>query len=637
MPEYLAPGVYVEEIPAQKSIEGVSTTVTGFIGPTRYGPPEGDPELLTSYIDFNFIFGGVDQLAFSEGVQDNYMANAARAFFDNGGTKLYVVRVYGRSNPLDHDEGKAWTSIGSLAPLTLRSRFPGQAGNMRVVFAVRASPNLLVGSVGSARANSIGAHDVVYVHGSGAIASGLWDVADDGVSLSQEGGTAHPISSLDPSIARVFRLSITVRVLRNGQFEAEETWTDLAPNPAGDNALTAFFTATPDSRQRQLTIPFAIEGVAPNTTGAQLIAQLFGNDFVATTLPSTLDPPAPSSLPGSLPGSQIPRQPTLADLEVTHQLQHGNDGHLPPPDQYAGLQAFRDPNTGQLRPASGLEAMADIDEISIIAAPGLTHGYTGDNIGRVDAIIQEIITHCQVRMKYRVAVLDSPNNEILSEVQAFRGKFDSTHAALYYPWPKIIDPTDIAGRREIVVPPSGFVAGVYARSDVAHGVSKAPANEIPFGAIDLELLLNKSQQEILNPLGINCLRFFPDRGFRIWGARTISSDPEWKYINVRRYFAYVEHSIDKGTQWAVFEKNDDTTWANVQRTVYDFLYNEWRNDALLGAKPEQAFFVRCDRSTMTQNDIDNGRLICLIGIAPIKPAEFVIFRIGQLTADAVTR
>jgi hypothetical protein len=199
-----------------------------------------------------------------------------------------------------------------------------------------------------------------------------------------------------------------------------------------------------------------------------------------------------------------------------------------------------------------------------------------------------------------------------------------------------MDPLDLDGRREIIVPPAGFVAGIYARSDVANGVSKAPANEVAIGAIDLELLLNKAQQDVLNPIGVNCFRFFADRGFRLWGARTMSSDPDWKYVNVRRYFNYVEHSIDKGTQWVVFAKNDFVTWANVRQTVYDFLYNEWRNDALLGQKPDQAFFVRCDRSTMTQNDLANGRLICLIGIAVITPAEFVIFRIGQFTADATT-
>ena len=146
--------------------------------------------------------------------------------------------------------------------------------------------------------------------------------------------------------------------------------------------------------------------------------------------------------------------------------------------------------------------------------------------------------------------------------------------------------------------------------------------------------VNKAQQELLNPEGINCFRYYEGRGMRLWGARTMSSDPEWKYVNVRRYFAYLEHSIDKGTQWAVFEPNGERLWANVRRTIEDFLFNEWQMGALLGDKPEKAYFVRCDRSTMTQNDLDNGRLVCLIGVAPLKPAEFVIFRIGQWTADA---
>ncbi|HEU4557909.1 MAG TPA: phage tail sheath C-terminal domain-containing protein, partial [Longimicrobium sp.] len=188
--------------------------------------------------------------------------------------------------------------------------------------------------------------------------------------------------------------------------------------------------------------------------------------------------------------------------------------------------------------------------------------------------------------------------------------------------------------REINVPPSGFVAGIYARTDVERGVFKAPANEVVRGAIRFESDVNTAQQDMLNPLGVNCLRFFPGRGYRVWGARTATSDPEWKYVNVRRYFNYLERSVDNGTQWAVFEPNGERLWANIRQTVEDFLYTEWRNGALLGPSPKEAYFVRCDRSTMTQNDLDNGRLICLIGVAVIKPAEFVIFQIGQKTADA---
>lgn len=178
------------------------------------------------------------------------------------------------------------------------------------------------------------------------------------------------------------------------------------------------------------------------------------------------------------------------------------------------------------------------------------------------------------------------------------------------------------------------MTGIYARNDAERGVWKAPANEVVRGALRFEREVNQRQQEVLNPEGINCLRYFFGRGNRVWGARTVSSDPEWKYVNVRRYFIYLERSIDRSTQWAVFEPNGERLWANVRETVSAFLYNEWRSGALLGTSPEEAFFVRCDRSTMTQDDLDNGRLICEIGVAVLKPAEFVIFRIGQKTADA---
>jgi phage tail sheath protein FI len=210
-------------------------------------------------------------------------------------------------------------------------------------------------------------------------------------------------------------------------------------------------------------------------------------------------------------------------------------------------------------------------------------------------------------------------------------QLDSTYAALYYPWVTVLDPVT---RAEITLPPSGFVCGIYARNDITRAVYKAPANEVVNLAIGFEALLNKAQKDVLNPLPVNYFRSFEGRGFRPWGARTIASDPEWKYVNLRRYIAYLEHSIDKGTQWAVFEPNGDQLWANVRRTVSDFLLNEWQTGALLGDKPEKAYFVRCDRSTMTQDDLDNGRLVCLIGVAPLRPAEYVIFRIGQWTADS---
>ena len=250
---------------------------------------------------------------------------------------------------------------------------------------------------------------------------------------------------------------------------------------------------------------------------------------------------------------------------------------------------------------------------------------------------QLLIGHAETRRSYRIAVLDTPPRLEPDGVRTLKSRIDSKYAALYYPWIRVANPvagTDPQAPREMDLPPSGFVCGIYARNDIQRCVHKAPANETVTGALGLQREVRFGEQEVLNPLGINCIRTLPNRGIRVWGARTISSDPEWKYVNVRRYFLYLEASIDRGTQWAVFEPNGERLWANIRSTVSDFLYNEWVNGALLGATPKEAFFVRCDRSTMTQNDLDNGRLICLVGVAALKPAEFVIFRIGQKTADS---
>jgi phage tail sheath protein FI len=283
---------------------------------------------------------------------------------------------------------------------------------------------------------------------------------------------------------------------------------------------------------------------------------------------------------------------------------------------------------------TALDSLLALEDISIIAAPD-SQTFGSDTLAR--AVNGHLITNAEQRRSYRMAVLDTPPGLDIAGARGLKSKLDSKYAAIYYPWVTISNPLSGEDPRqpaEVNVPPSGSVCGIYARSDVQRGVWKAPANETVAGALGLQREVRFGEQEVLNPLGVNCIRSLPNRGIRVWGARTLSSDPEWKYVNIRRYFLYLENSIDRGTQWAVFEPNGEALWSNVRTTVTDFLYNEWVSGALLGTKPEEAFFVRCDRSTMTQNDLDNGRLICLIGVAAIKPAEFVIFRIGQKTADA---
>jgi phage tail sheath protein FI len=311
--------------------------------------------------------------------------------------------------------------------------------------------------------------------------------------------------------------------------------------------------------------------------------------------------------------------PRWADIRTATKkiftLGRGNDGVEPGNNDYD----------------TALSALDSLEDIAIVAAPG-SSAYDS-----AEAVINTLILHVEKTRAYRVAVLDTPPNQIGSDVKDVRSKIDSTYAALYTPWVVTPNPLSRPGFSvpdEVTVPPSGFIAGIYARNDTQRTVAKAPANEVVLGALRFERSINFAEQGDLNPLGINCLRFFPGRGYRVWGARTASSDAEFKYINVRRYMVYLEHSIDNGTQWAVFENNGPVLWARAKESVEEFLYNELAEGNLLGTTPAEAYFVRCDRSTMTQNNLDRGELICLIGVALLKPAEFVIFRIGQKTADA---
>jgi len=265
---------------------------------------------------------------------------------------------------------------------------------------------------------------------------------------------------------------------------------------------------------------------------------------------------------------------------------------------------------------TGLKCFEEIDEISIVAAPGQTS----------PAVQDAILTHCETR-KDRFAILDSP--EVMSGgVDKLPRPRDSKYGAYYFPWIQVYDPE----KGNIYVPPSGHVAGVYARVDNERGVHKAPANEIMRGALGLRYAISKGEQDILNPKGINCIRMMMGGGIRIWGARTLSSDPSWRYINVRRLFIMVETSIERATQWVVFEPNDSKLWKRVTRTISSFLTLVWRNGALMGESPEKAFYVKCDEETNPPEVTDVGQLIVEIGLAPVKPAEFVIFRIGQMPA-----
>ncbi|MFF9402172.1 phage tail sheath family protein [Streptomyces sp. NPDC014744] len=287
---------------------------------------------------------------------------------------------------------------------------------------------------------------------------------------------------------------------------------------------------------------------------------------------------------------------------------------------------------GDASERTGIAGLEAIDEITMVAVPDLMSAHQRGDIDAegVKTVQLALISHCE-QMGDRVAVLDTPPGMGAQRVRTWRNDdtgFDSRYATVYYPWINVFDPA--AGRNSLM-PPSGHVAGVWARSDGERGVHKAPANEVIRGALDLEIRLSKGEQDLLNPIGVNCVRAFPGRGIRIWGARTLSSDPAWRYLNVRRLFNYLEESILLGTQWVVFEPNDDRLWSSIRRNVTAFLTEEWRRGALFGRTAEEAFYVKCDRDNNPQESIDLGQVVCEIGVAPVKPAEFVVFRLAQFS------
>jgi phage tail sheath protein FI len=668
MPEYLAPGVYVEEVSYRaKSIEGVSTTTTGFVGPSRFGPIDLEPDIVTSLVEFERIYGDRQRLHFDSGlVMDNYLWHAARAFFEEGGKRLYISRIfrtlridesdedesetYARpparladENPLLRDDlykdghARGWLPVAPAnntardRSIQIRSRFPGSAGNLRVRVTVNLGQNILGGNSAKTTVGALAHNDVVWFGdatspvssppGAGAFYLARYDKElktwrlgrsadnspDDWILNPADG--RHAIDPARGDQIRVATLTVTVTSSDGGSLPS--VWDGLSLDPGHErdgapDSISSRFAQDPSNLTQARTLPIVISLGDDVRTGIDLLDVLLDTN---TALEEALNN----------------QKATDSERSVEVLLSGGNDGQRPGAAEYEGAE---NPQTNN---KTGLVAFEDLEDISIVAAPGATFNYEASASDRdnSNAITNSLISHAE-RMKYRIAVLDSGNEQAISQVRAMRARLDSTHAAFYYPWVRVLDPVT---RKEIHLPPSGFVAGIYARNDVNRAVYKAPANEVVNLAIGFEKLLNKGQQDVLNPEGINCFRYFEGRGFRLWGARTASSDPEWKYVNLRRYFAYLERSVDKGTQWAVFEPNGSQLWANVRRTIEDFLFNEWQMGALLGDKPEKAYFVRCDRSTMTQNDLDNGRLVCLIGVAPLRPAEFVIFRIGQWTAD----
>ncbi len=736
MSEYLAPGVFVEEVSFRsKSIEGVGTSVCGMVGPTRFGPVRGTPEVVTSYGEFEKVFGDPAPLQFKTETGDvtvpNYSALAARAFFENSGKQLYFTRILAGGN-----DTNAYGTGGSAAVakataggnISFEARYPGGGGNLDVQIIWQDQENLFrsrsfvnfdlipAGAEGVVSIKSIAATDFISDPSFTANRFPLQLTAlvkknDTGFEFLS-GSKIEVIDKDDVKATLTDELTTGIEKasLAVLAFEFKQVWINT---PAGGAAatgsdfelvlnsaldVTRFITPEPISKQLLrgtlneggLSLKVLAKGAAPETPELKdiplaVFAAFPGSvkslklqrDFslIAIRRKKTLKEPdgkigvgetvyasplmsldekqsnfigkvlerAPQkkvdqltlplvshATPGTSAANLFKDLYKLFDTEVLDPkdlleeprhiiaLTGGSDGEFPQALDYAGESDEQGP--------TGFAALENVEDVSIVATPAAVI-----DPSQHQAIAVEMEKHC-VKMRYRFGLIDSPQDASLGEIQAFRNNFDNSRLALYAPWVIASDPT--GAQDNIAVPPSGFIAGIYARTDVDRGVHKAPANTPVLGALRFSQDINKFQQELLNPKGINALRSFSGRGHQVWGGRTLSSDPEWKYVNVRRYFLYLERSIEKGSQWAVFEPNGERLWANLVTTVESFLFNEWKNGRLLGAQPAAAYFVRCDRTTMSQNDLDNGRLVCEVGVAALTPAEFVVFRIGQKTADA---
>lgn len=667
MPEYLSPGVYVEEFEiGAKPIEGVSTSTAGFVGVAERGLTEGLPELVTSFAEYRRKFGGY--LPESSGTY-RFLPYAVDSFFSNGGSRCYVMRVApsdavaaansavprGVALQLSEDRSSGDTllrveslhGIDSSSVLTLeRLRADGTVEVAEAALAVSAYDRAkneitLAAPLANAYPHKTSRIVVTTLAGSATAAS-----ATLGIQALSKGDWGEnirvrsvPVSQASTQIIEIIGAAASSTQYRiknkNGFYRgAIVVYDDGADKQyrrvtaLQDDLITLSSHLTGDAAVVDLAVP-ATRTLATCEFSLQVAYQNETESFVNLSM----NPDTPNyfikvvnnrsnfvllSSPYAAPADftrtdpfDMPTNSSLSGAKLWIALANGNDGTV------SGITAadFKGVDNGPGK-RSGIEAFADIDQISIIAAPGIT-----------DANVQlALVAHCE-KQKDRFAVLDLPENtQKVSAAQAHRNLFDSSYAALYHPWLKVYDPLE---KREIFVPPAGSVIGIYSRSDQERGVHKAPANEAVRGALALKYQLTTGEQDILNPAGVNLIRAFPGRGIRVWGARTCSSNSLWKYVNVRRLFLYLEESIDEGTQWVVFEPNNEKLWGRVRATVTEFLTRVWRDGALMGTKAEEAFFVKCDRTTMTQDDIDNGRLICVIGVAPVKPAEFVIFRIAQ--------
>lgn len=620
MAEYLSPGVYVEEFDSGiKAMEGVGTSTAGFVGMAKKGPVRGLPVLVTSMADYQRRFGGyLPERIYGD---KRFLPYAVEQFFNNGGSSCYVMRVCG-SEGAAPASGRLWGKE-EAAFLTLTAENPGAWGN-----AIQAGFTLAAKN----RTRVTGKEE------DGAVIQ--YELEDASAFQEQDLVCLRQAKKDSPFcfglVKEVNGTKLTLEWL--GENGAKLEFTEVEQKnvtPGGaNNAKTSpevfLYLAEWNLMIQDDTSSEQYESVSFNPSRSNFAnnilekSRLVEVKFNPEKLKDSMEilEKAQSADATQTEGQEVQLSVKLAaeigELSFWLQLTGGTDGAIKPdeldPSMYLGSDGAPDERTG-------LMAFQTISDVSIMAIPGIT-----------DKSVQSaLVTHCE-NGKDRFAILDMPlDKKEIPELQGFRGNIDTSYAAMYHPWLQCYDPL---AKKNVFLPPSGAMAGIYGRTDNTRGVHKAPANEVVRSCTGLSINYNEAEQAKLNPKGINLIRAIPGQGIRVWGARTCSSDGNWKYINVRRLFIFLESSIRANTNWAVFEPNDEMLWSRVEGTIRVFLTTQWRNGALAGATAEEAFFINIGKSTMTEDDILNGRLICVIGVAPVRPAEFVIFRITQKMENA---
>lgn len=570
--DYFAPGVYIEEVDrGSRPIEGVPTAIAGFMGFTEdvRGGAELFKPMLVTSWDQYLSYFGRPM---SDGYTDfdAYLPFTVNGWFLNGGGRCWVMSI-----------GTQLPGTTPAAPVTSGTQISSRGGKRPALnFSLRLrEANTETRGRSNALATQENSAGLTVANGSVTIQ--ISDSSPKPASDNQEAGT-EPMDTGE---------YFTVSVRQNNQ--ELERFEHLTMNPQAETQVADY-----------------------------VVTALEGSQYINVT---HIDPTV---------GRPLSRRPSNGLYEVS------------PPPMAPNPQRFPREVHGSRDDRTGIRGLFEVDEVTIVACPDLMRAYEANlmNIDQVHGIMELMVSLCEgaadgdvPNPPNRMVILDAPPDRVkpqeisrwLTEDFNRRSQF----AALYYPWITVPNPRN--GGRPIPVPPCGHMAGIWSRTDETRGVYKAPANETPRGVIGLTYDCNFREQELLNPIGINCIRPFPNRGIRVWGARTLVEPDitEWRYISVRRLISYIEKSIEMGTQWVVFEPNDRDLWERVKRTINNFLTRLWREGALYGASPSEAFYVKCDEELNTPDTMILGRLYVEVGVCPVRPAEFVIFRVSQWTGS----